>query len=178
MRAFTQLLAAGKVSAIGFSNFSCEDLDAAREFGPVHAIEPHFSLLNPRAADDLIPYCRRNGIAVLPYSPLSKGLLTGKFRADSRFSDLRARDPEFLGSRFRRNLVLVERLAAIAERCGRTLAQLVLNWTATFPGVTAPIMGVKRPSQVAENLGAVDWTLTPDDRAAIDRLIRTDVREP
>lgn len=172
MEALLHLRAQGKITAIGLSNFGCEEIAAARACGPVHAVQPLFSLLTPHAADELIPYCREHRIAVLPYSPLAKGLLTGKFSADMTFADVRARDPEFMGDRFRRNLAVVEQLRPLAARYGRTVAQLMINWTLSYPGVTAPIVGAKRPSQVLENAGGAGWSLDDADRATIDEFMR------
>ncbi len=173
MDALTTLLEQGKIRAIGVSNFSCEEITAAREFGPVHCLQPPFSMLQLRAAEDLLPYCIEHNVAVIPYSPLAKGLLTGKFNPDSRFEDLRAQDPEFIGGRYRRNLRLVEELKKIAAHYEKSVTQLVINWTATYPGVTAPIVGAKRPSQVLENVGGIGWSITEEDRSRIDTILRT-----
>ena len=172
MGALTTLLTQGKIRAIGLSNFSCEQIMTAREFGPVHSLQPPFSMLHMRAAADLLPFCIEHRIAVIPYAPLAKGLLTGKFDATSKFTDIRAGDPEFIGERYRRNLRVVDELRSIAVRYEKTVGQLALNWTATYPGVTAPIAGAKRPSQVLENAGGVGWDITEEDRALIDKLLR------
>lgn len=173
MGALTTLLEQGKIRAVGMSNFSCEKITAAREFGPIHCLQPSFSMLQLRAAEDLLPYCIEHNVAVIPYSPLAKGLLTGKFNPDSKFEDLRAQEPEFIGGRYRRNLRLVEELKKIAAHYEKSLTQLVVNWTATYPGVTAPIVGAKRPSQVLENVGGIGWSITEEDRSRIDTLLRT-----
>lgn len=172
MGALLTLQEQGKIRALGLSNYGCERIAAAREFAPVHALQPPFSMLQLRAADDLIPYCAEVGMAVIPYAPLAKGLLTGKFAADSIFTGIRAQDPEFIGARYRRNLDLVAALAEIAARYDKSLTQLVLNWTTNFPGVTSPIVGAKRPSQVLENVGGIGWSITEEDRARIDGLLR------
>jgi aryl-alcohol dehydrogenase-like predicted oxidoreductase len=172
MRALTRLLEDGTIRAIGLSNFGCEKMTAAREFGPIHALQPPFSMLQTRAREDLIPYCQEHGIAVLPYSPLAKGLLTGKFSENDKFSDIRARDPDFIGDRFRRNLGLVDGLRGVAERCGKTVAQVVVNWTSNQPGVTAPLLGAKRPTQIDETIGGVGWQLPASEFDCIDKLIR------
>jgi myo-inositol catabolism protein IolS len=109
---------------------------------------------------------------VLAYSPLAKGLLTGKFDADSKFEDIRERDPEFMGARYRRNLSIVDSLREIAGHYAKTVTQLAINWTANYPGMTAPIVGAKRPSQIIENIKGIGWSITEEDRAAIDRLLR------
>ncbi|MEK7732364.1 MAG: aldo/keto reductase, partial [Planctomycetota bacterium] len=176
MDALTTLLRQQKIRAIGLSNFSCEEIAAAREFGPVHCLQLPFSMLQRRAADDLLPFAAEHKMAALAYSPLSKGLLTGKFQPGDRPGGIRAREPDFLGERFRRNLRLVDALKTIAAEYGKTVAQLVINWTAASPGVTAPLVGAKRPSQVVENVGGVGWTIADEDQARIDRLLEgTDV---
>lgn len=172
MEALTDLRNKGKIRAIGLSNFGCQAVATAREFGPIHSLQPPFSMLHLRASEDLIPYCLEHGIAVLPYSPLAKGLLTGKFDADTDFEDIRAHDPEFRGNRYLRNLRIVERLRTIADTYGKTVAQLVINWTAYHPGITAPLVGAKRPSQLLENVGGVGWSLSNEDRQRINRMLR------
>lgn len=172
MDALVTLRDQGKITAIGLSNYGCEEMAAARACGPVHALQPAFSLIAPFAAEEIIPYCSEHRIAVLPYSPLSKGLLTGKFSAGMKFADGRGRDPEFMGERFRRNLGIVEALRPIALPYGKTVTQVAINWTLGFPGVTSPIVGAKRPSQVLENAGGAGWSLSDADRATIDALMR------
>lgn len=172
MRALNTLLEQGKIRAIGVSNFSCEQIAAAREFGPVHCLQPPLSLLNRRAADDLIPYCIEHKTAVFVYDVLAKGLLTGKFDANSLFEGVRKKDPDYTGKRYQRNLVLIDGLRNIAAKHDRTVAQLAINWIATCPGVTSALFGAKRPSQILENVGGVGWTITEEDRKRIDELVR------
>lgn len=172
MAALGTLLERGLVRAVGLSNFGCGELADARRCGAVHCLQPLFSMLARDAADDLIPYALEHGIAVLPYSPLAKGLLAGRFDIESRFTGIRSRDPEFIGERYRRNLRLVDQLREIAARYDRTLVQLVINWTASFPGVTSAIVGARRPSQIHENAGGAGWDLRNDDRILIDRLLK------
>lgn len=176
MDALTTLLHQQKIRALGVSNFSCEEIAAAREFGPVHCLQLPFSMLQRRAAEDLLPYCSEHKLAVMAYSPLARGLLTGKLKRGDRPEGARARDPDFLGERFQRNLRIVEGLKEIAAGYGKTVTQLVINWTAAFPGITALIVGANRPSQVVENIGGIGWTLADEDRARIHHLLEgTDV---
>ena len=112
MSAMATLKTQGKIRAIGVSNFSCEQTTSARRFAAIDSVQSPFSMLHRRAADDLLPYCAKHRIAALAYSPLAKGLLTGKFDAKSHFDGIRARDPEFQGDRFRRNLHVVGKLEA------------------------------------------------------------------
>lgn len=170
MDALCTLQRGDKIGAIGLSNFSCEEMTAAREFGPIVSLQAPFSMLNRRAAQDLIPFCREHDMGVLAYSPLSRGLLTGKFAITDRFSGIRARDPDFLGARYRKNLEIIEKLRPFSAKYGKTLTQLVLNWTVRTPGVTTALVGAKRHSQVAENCD-VDWPLDPRDCAEITAIL-------
>lgn len=171
MEALMTLRDQGKIRAIGLSNFGCERLAAAREFGSIHCLQPPFSMLNRRAADDLLPYCQEHQIGVLCYGPLAKGLLTGKFERDAKFDDLRNQDPDFNGARFQGNLDIVDELKKVAIKYDKTVAQLAINWTATFPGIAAPIFGAKRPSQVRENVGGIGWEISREDRDRIDQIL-------
>ncbi len=171
MDALTSLLDQGKIRAIGLANYGCERITEAREYGPIHCLQTPFSILHRRASDTLLPFCREHRIGVLPCGPLAKGLLTGKFTTDTRFIDLRAHDPEFRGDRFRRNLRLTDQLRQIAGTYNKTVAQLAINWAAGVPGVSATLVGAKRPSQILENAGGVGWTLSPEDRAQVDAFV-------
>ncbi len=173
MEALTTLQGQGKIRVIGLSNFSCEQISAAREFAPIDCIQSPFSMLQLRSAADLVPYCMKHRTGVLAYSPLAKGLLTGKFTPHSRFNDIRARDPEFQGDRFRRNLRVVAELQEVASHYGRSIAQLAINWTANHPGVTSVIVGMKRPSQVSENMGGIGWHITEEDQTRINVILRS-----
>ncbi len=171
MAALTQLLEQGKIGAIGVSNFSCEQMDQVREHGPLHSAQPPLSMFNRVALGTVIPYCREHEIGVIVYSPLEKGLLTGKYSCDSRFDDLRARSSEFQGRRMELNLAAIEQLRVLAERYGKTMTQLAINWAANQPGVTAAIVGAKRPSQVCEHIGALGWRLDKADLVLIENIL-------
>jgi len=171
MEALTTLLRQGKILAIGLCNFGVQRIAAALEFGPVHCVQLSFSLLERRATTDLLPFCAAHGIGVLACGPLAKGLLTGKFRLDSRITGVRATDPNFAGSRYAKVLHVVAALRLIAETYEKTVAQLALNWTASHPGIAAAVFGAKRPSQVEEDIGAVGWKLEPADVRRMDALL-------
>ncbi len=171
MLALRLLLEQGKIRALGLSNYSCEQVAAAMEFGPVHSLQPTFSLLQRRAAEDLLPFCAEHNIAALACDTLARGLLTGKLTEDSRIMGVRAADPEFIGARYRRNLERVAKLARIAVNYGKTVAQLAIHWVIRHPGVTSAVVGAERPSQIVENAGAVGWTLDPEDLTSIETLM-------
>ena len=171
MEAMVGLQREGRIRAIGLCSFGCEQIAAALEFGPIHSVQLAFSLLTRRAATDLVPYCQEHDIAVLAHSPLALGLLAGEFQSGSRISGLRARDPEFTGPRFARNLDFVGKLREIARARDRTVAQIALNWVANHSGVTSAVFGATRLSQVDEDTGAVGWALDPRDMQSIHALL-------
>jgi aryl-alcohol dehydrogenase-like predicted oxidoreductase len=171
MEAMRTLLDQGKIRAIGLSNYSCEEIAAAREYGPVHCLQPPLSMLHLRAADDLLPFCIEHKMGVICYSPLAKGLLTGKFDTQSKLEGIRARDPDFSGTRLSEHLATMEQLRPIAERYDKTLAQLAINWAIRQPGISAALVGAKRPSQVFENAGGAGWQPSEDDCQLIDEII-------
>lgn len=178
MSAMTELLHRGTIRAIGLSNFAVEEITAAREFGPVHCLQSPLSMLHPRAISELLPYCMEHHIGFLAYSPLAKGLLSGKFDERSSFSGIRARDVDFVGSRYRSHLNTIERLRGIADTLKISLAQLALAWTIAQPGVTSAIAGAKRPSQVLENAAGAAIVLNDADRASITRILNEASSEP
>ncbi|MEP0843299.1 MAG: aldo/keto reductase [Phycisphaerae bacterium] len=167
MEALLRLREQGKIGVIGVSNFSCEQVAEARRFGPVECLQPELSMFEPAARDELLPYAREYRLGVIAYGPLARGLLTGKFDAASRFTDLRAKDPRFSGPAWQRNLAVIERLRPIARALNCTLAQLALRWVIDQDGVTAAIAGVKRPTQTIENAGAADVVIPP---AVMDKI--------
>lgn len=159
MEALVRLREQGKIRAIGVSNFSCQQLSEARKYGPVECLQPELSMLERTAAEDLLPYCREYGLAVIVYGPLARGLLSGKFNPASRFTDLRAKDARFTGPAFARNLARIDKLKAVAARLECSMAQLALRWAIQQEGVTAVLAGFKRSSQVIENAYAGDITI-------------------
>ena len=171
MEAMVALKEAGKVRAIGVSNFSRAQLAEARTHAPVAGVQPPYSLLQRDIEPELLPYCAEHGVAVVAYSPLQKGLLTGKHTPETKFpeNDARGRwDKNFQGERFLECLKFVEKLREIGARRGKTPAQVAINWVIHRPGVTLAICGAKRPSQVEDNAGAANWALTEKELAEIE----------
>ena len=169
-----ELLDAGKARAIGASNLS---LDQLREFAavcPLSAFQPPYNMLQREIEQDRLPWCRENGVSVMAYWPLLKGLLAGKLARDDVFplGDGRAKYPMFQGEEWRKNLDFVDELRSIAADAGRTVAQVVLNWTIRQPGITSAFCGAKRPDQIRDNAGATGWELTADQLAKIYLAIK------
>ena len=169
------LIREGKVRYGGVSNFSVEQLKRVQAIHPVASLQPPYSMLRRGIEEDLLPYCAANDMGVIVYSPMQAGLLTGKFTKE-RVANLPDEDWRKGSSPFREpelgaNLALVERLRPIAERNGRTVAQLAIAWVLRRPEVTAAIVGARRPSQIEETAPAGDWVLPAEDMAEIDALL-------
>jgi myo-inositol catabolism protein IolS len=173
MAALLELKQQGKVRAIGVSNFDLAQLEEACRLGPIDSLQPPYSLFWRVIEADLLPFCEREGIAVLAYSSLAQGLLTGRFRPGHLFApgDNRADNKLFQGEAFRRALDAVEALRPIAVRHGITRAQLALAWVASHP-TAAAIAGVRSATQAAENAAAADVSLSAADLAEMDRISR------
>lgn len=175
MQALANLHRAGKVRAIGVSNFSVEMLKEARDaLGsiPLASEQPKYSLVAREAERELLPWAIRNHVGTLVYSPLEQGLLTGKVTADRSFpdSDARHKRPTFTAeNRSRVNRVLQEVVQRIADRHEATLAQVAIAWTIAQPGVTCAIVGARTPQQVLENARGGELTLDPAELASIRR---------
>jgi aryl-alcohol dehydrogenase-like predicted oxidoreductase len=166
-----ELLAAGKIRAIGVSNFSVAQLEAWRATGvPLHSVQPPYSLLRRAAAIDVLPWCAAHGVGAIAYSPLFRGLLFGTWGPDKTFpeGDARAEHKDYRGARFQRHLHAVDELAAIARAAGLSCPQLCIGVLLHTPGLTGCIIGARSAYQGAliANLGV---TVTADlADAAID----------
>jgi aryl-alcohol dehydrogenase-like predicted oxidoreductase len=171
-----RLIQEGKVRFGGVSNFKLEQLKRVQAIHPVASLQPPYSMLEREVERQLLPYCAAKNIGVIVYSPMQTGLLTGKFTRD-RIASLpeddwrKERNPHFQEPALSANLALVERLRPIAERHGRSVAQLAIAWVLRRPEVTAAIVGVRRPAHIEETGGAGDWNLSPEVIAEIDGLL-------
>ena len=127
-----------------------------------------------------IPYCREHNIAVLAYSPLVYGLLTGKIGPERKFppDDLRHRDRRFTPEGRRRVLKMLDEIRPIAQRYGLTLAQLVIAWTLAQPGITHALVGIRDENQARENAPGGSAVLSREDVEAIDRAVRRQAPGP
>lgn len=163
----------GKIRCIGVSNFSLKNHEEALKYASIVSSQPPYSMLKRKVEIDIIPFCFNHNIGVLAYSPLQKGLLTGKYTGNETFpkGDVRSWDEHFAKGRFKDNVSVVNQLNPFAQKYGKTLAQLVLNWTFGRKGITAAIMGVKNRQQLRDNLGALGWAIDPQDLQQIESLL-------
>jgi aryl-alcohol dehydrogenase-like predicted oxidoreductase len=177
--AMAQLQKEGKVRWIGVSNFHVEEMRRVQAIAPITSLQPPYSLVRREVEQDILPYCRSEGLGVIVYSPMASGLLTGAMtreRADSLpASDWRSRDLEFQEPRLSKNLALVERLRKVGARHGRPPGQVAIAWTLRNPAVTGAIVGARNAKQVEGNVGAAELQLTDQEVAEIDGK---NIREP
>lgn len=173
--AMVELVKEGKARYLGVSNFSVEQLNRIQPIHPVASVQPPYSMLARGVEADLLAYCAANNIGVIPYSPMQKGLLTGKITRERvrnlHESDHRRRDSNFREPRLSANLELVDALRVVAERRGKTLAQLAIAWVLRCPEVTAAIVGARRASQIEETVGVGEWVLSQEDTGFIEALL-------
>jgi len=173
--AMAELVQEGKVRYIGVSNFSVAQMERLSGIHRIASLQPPYSMIIRDVEDEVLPFCGKNDIGVIPYSPMQRGLLTGKFTKqrvaalDKR--DHRLRQPYFQEPQLSINLEFVDRLRPIAEKRKNTLAQLSIAWVMRRPEVTAAIVGARRPSQIEETAGAADWELDDEEIHAIDALL-------
>jgi aryl-alcohol dehydrogenase-like predicted oxidoreductase len=170
--AMVQLQKEGKVRWIGVSNFNVEEMRRAQAIAPITSLQPPYSLVRREVEQEILPYCRSNGIGVIVYSPMASGLLTGAMTRERAASlpesDWRSRDIEFHEPRLSKNLALVERLREVGQRHGRPPGQIAIAWVLRNPAVTGAIVGARNAKQVEGNVGAAELRLTDEEIATIE----------
>lgn len=171
--AMADLVQAGKVRYLGLSEAGPDTIRRAHAVHPITALQTEYSLWSRDPEDELLPLVRELGIGFVPYSPLGRGFLTGKYTSpdDLEPGDARRNHPRFQGEAFQKNLDLVAAIRSMAEEKGCTPAQLALAWVMAQGDDIVPIPGTKRIAYLDQNIGALDVTLTEDDLARIDGAV-------
>jgi aryl-alcohol dehydrogenase-like predicted oxidoreductase len=172
--AVADLQRAGKIRAIGVSNFSPAQIEAFRKVAPVHTVQPPYNLFERAIEKDVLPYCRDSNIVALAYGPLCRGLLSGRMTAQTQFSgdDLRKNDPKFQAPRFAQYLRAVEKLDRFAQaNYGRRVIHLALRWILDRQESTLALWGARRPDQLAPIAGLSGWRIDSSAMAEIDRIL-------
>jgi len=169
--AFAELVAVGKVRAIGLSEVSVEQLEVCHAIHPVTSVQSELSLWTRDYLGDVLPWCRDHDVAFLPFSPLGRGFLTGAL-APREFAsdDFRSRLPRFAPEAMAANQQIVDAVAAVAHERGVTSAQIALAWVLAQGENVVPIPGTKRVERLEENAAAADLVLSDDDLAALAAL--------
>lgn len=175
--ALEKLKAAGKIRHYGVSNFTVPMMARCETVGHLAANQVGYHLFDRRMEAEVLPYCLEQKIGFMAYGSLAFGLLTGAFTPETRFVewDWRAKGkafglPLFEREHFLKELRVTQRLQEFAADHGRTVAQLALAWVTGHPAVSVALVGMRNERELAENVQAVEWTLTAADRAAIDQI--------
>ena len=171
MDALLRLKEAGKIRAIGVSNFDTDMIRLCQTRGTVDSVQPRYNALQREPESQLLPFCREHHIGVLAYSPIAQGLLTGKVTMDRTFpeGDVRNRNILFSPENRQKVIEMLRRLKPAASDCGLTLGQFFTAWLVHQPGVTTALVGARNAAQVRENAGAGAAVLPPE---IIDRVRR------
>lgn len=179
LRALDDLVKSGKVRFIGCSNLSSAQIEQAQaaaaqqHLSSFVSCQDEYNLLERRVDKNLIDVMRRRGLGLLPYFPLASGLLTGKYKKDapSPAGSRLSYSPHHAHGLFTtHNWHVVGLLDEFAARRGHTLLDLAMSWLASRPFISSIIAGATKPEQIAHNVAAVGWTLTPADLAGIDQI--------
>ena len=180
-RALENLYQAGKIRAIGVSNFTPAQMEEFQKSVPLHSLQPPYNLFERDIEREILPYCRENGIATITYGGLCRGLLTGKMQENTQFTgdDLRKNDPKFQGERYRQYLNAVAELDAFArERYQKNVLALALRWLLDQPGVTTALWGARKPEQLDPVDDIEGWSLDKDAMVAIDEILDRCIEDP
>jgi myo-inositol catabolism protein IolS len=174
METLERLRAAGRIRAIGVSNFTSEEMRAASEYGTIDVLQPPYNMFWRFIEGDQLPYCQDNGIGVMAYSGLAQGLLTGELTRETTFApgDQRPTTVLFQPGVYERCLDAVEELRPIAARAGLTVPQLAAAWLLSRPGVSTVLVGARTVAEIEENVGGA-VTVDPVELAAADAATRT-----
>ena len=176
MGALAELVSRGYIRHIGLSEVGAETLRRANAVHPVSDLQIEYSLISRGIERDILPTARELGIGITAYGVLSRGLVSGHWTAAGIESqrDFRAHLPRFSGDNLQRNLELVERLRAIADRSGATVAQLAIAWVLSRGEDIVPLVGARRRERLAESLGAAELVLSDADLAEIEAAVPAD----
>jgi aryl-alcohol dehydrogenase-like predicted oxidoreductase len=177
-----ELYEQGKIRAIGVSNYSLEEMERFKAIAPLHTIQPPYNLFEREIEGDVLPYAFDHGVTTLTYGALCRGLLSGAMHTDRQFAkdDMRkTTDPKFQAPHFAEYLNAVSKLDAFArENFGKRVIHLAVRWLLDQPGVGVALWGARRPEQLAPINEVSGWSLTKSDFAAIDAILRENIRNP
>jgi aryl-alcohol dehydrogenase-like predicted oxidoreductase len=168
--ALAELVEQGKIRHIGLSEAAPETIRRGHAVHPITAVQTEYSLWTRDPEAEILPTCRELGIGFVPYSPLGRGFLSGRFKSPEELddNDFRRHGPRFTGENLDANLKLASKVAEIADEKGITPAQLALAWVLAQGEDLVPIPGTKRRKYLEENAGAVDVELTDQDLERIN----------
>ncbi len=188
MHALDDIVRQGKARYIGVSNFRPVQLEACMKLRRIDVVQYGWNMFDRRMRREIFPWCTANGVGVMAYGSLAYGMLSGTFHADMQFDEADWRSKRgalgglnlfrtmFGPDHFARNLRAVDELKTLAAKYGKTFPQFALRWTLSQPAIHTGLVGFRRPAEVEENLGALGFTISPEDMTAIDTIFaRNDV---
>jgi aryl-alcohol dehydrogenase-like predicted oxidoreductase len=179
--AMLSLYRAGKIRAIGVSNFSVAQMETFRAIAPLHTAQPPYNLFERGAEADILPYCGDKHIATLAYGPLCRGLLAGRITRDTTFTgdDIRRQDPKFQPPRLSQYVAAVQQLDRFArDNYGRRVIHLAMRWVLDREGITFALWGARRPEQLSALSEISGWKIDASAMREIDRIVASCVKDP
>jgi len=173
MKAVETLIQQGKIKAAGVSNYTVGQLDEAQKTVPLASNQVPYSMLNRSIEKDLVPYSRNQNIGIIAYSPMERGLLTGKYFTDGKLAENDHRNGYFNQYDLEKVQDFLNKIRPIADAKNSTLAQLVLRWTVQQPGITAVLAGARNAEQAVSNAQALHFELSTDELTFITNQLHT-----
>jgi len=180
-KAMLDLKQAGKIRAIGVSNYSIEAMERFRRVAPLNSAQPPLNLFERQAQRNILPWCREQGVATLTYGALCRGLLSGAINDKTKFQgdDLRKTDPKFQPPRFQQYLQAVNLLDQYArERFGKNVLVLAVRWVLDQPGVSVALWGASHPAELDPLNDILGWHLDSVALAHIDAVLAKSIKDP
>jgi aryl-alcohol dehydrogenase-like predicted oxidoreductase len=173
MGALKKLIEQGKIRAAGVCNYSVAQVDEALKTLKIVSNQVPYSMINRGIEKDIVPQALKHGMSIIPYSPLQRGLLTGKIKPGYKFGegDTREGNQFYTSENIERTNKLLQEIQPIADKHGATLSQLVINWTTRQPAMDCVLVGARDAKQVRENIKALDFTLSDDDLVTINKAV-------
>ena len=170
MEAIDLLMQQGKIKASGVCNYSVDEMKRADSVVPLASNQVPYSMVKRDIESEEVPFCMKNGIGIIAYSPLQRGVLTGKITHGYQFNegDNRKNLPYYKGENLDKINDFLQRIKSIADDRYMSVTQLVINWTMKQPGITCVLVGARSPEQVDENIKAVDFNLTDKEIETIN----------
>ncbi len=179
--AMAELYRAGKIRAIGVSNFSPRQMDEFRSVAPLHAVQPPYNLFERAVETDVLPYSADHGLVSLAYGSLCRGLLSGRMSNDTRFGgdDLRNHDPKFQAPRFQQYLDAVSKLDGFARKhYGKRVIHLALRWVLDRAATNIALWGARQPEQLSPIDDVLGWKIDPAAMVEIDMIVTETIKNP
>ena len=180
MGALDTVVQQGKVRSVGVSNFTLEQLKECEQTRRVEAVQYDYNILDRRRTLDIFPYCEERGIGMMTWGSMGMGLLSGAYGPDTQFGTSDGRDrggsPEWDGGVLsldvrERNVRVIDDLKTIAERRGKTMAQMAIRWVLANPTVSTALVGILNERELEEDVGFLDWALSGEDMREIDAVL-------